>query len=262
LRTVPEHEEVVLWFEHDLYDQLQLLQILDALNTMKVDRAATRMQLICIDRFAGVPDFRGLGQLSTDQIDRLWADRRLITDDEMALASRAWMAFRSKTPTDIQNLLLSASDALPFLQPALVRLLEQYPDPETGLSRTERQILQALSGEPLTPPEIFERAEAFEGARFLGDTTFWWYVAQLGSGETPLIALVNGMAPPLPDAPEFAITRLTLTPGGRDVLGGTLDRLAVHGIQRWIGGVHLETPGSIWRWDRSQLKLRRGVVGA
>src|SRR6185295_19412721 len=24
-----DHEEVVLWFEHDLYDQLQLIQILD-----------------------------------------------------------------------------------------------------------------------------------------------------------------------------------------------------------------------------------------
>jgi hypothetical protein len=82
--------------------------------------------------------------------------------------------------------------------------------------------------------------------------------AQLGAGETPLVALVNGMEPPLPDAPEFPITRLTLTQAGRDVLVGTLDRLAVHGIQRWIGGVHLETPGSIWRWDRDPELIKLG----
>src|SRR6185295_20229923 len=29
LRTAPTHDEVVLWFEHDLYDQLQLIQLLD-----------------------------------------------------------------------------------------------------------------------------------------------------------------------------------------------------------------------------------------
>jgi hypothetical protein len=141
-------------------------------------------------------------------------------------------------------------------------LLEQFPDSVSGLSRTERQILQALSREPLTPSEIFERAEALENAPFLGDTTFWWYLAQLGSGDTPLISLANGMPPPSPDAPDFPITRLILTPAGRETLSGSLDRLATHGISRWIGGVQLEAPGSVWRWDASKLELKRGVVNA
>lgn len=39
-----EHEEVILWFEHDLYDQLQLLQILDWLSGQ--DFGATSFTMI------------------------------------------------------------------------------------------------------------------------------------------------------------------------------------------------------------------------
>ena len=38
------HEEVVLWFEHDLYDQLQLIQILDWFSHQ--DLGHTRLSLI------------------------------------------------------------------------------------------------------------------------------------------------------------------------------------------------------------------------
>src|SRR5579871_3022133 len=44
LSRFTEHEEVALWFEHDLYDQLQLIQILDWLR----DRTAGRTRLSLI----------------------------------------------------------------------------------------------------------------------------------------------------------------------------------------------------------------------
>src|ERR1700682_2469464 len=46
-----DHEEIVLWFEHDLYDQLQLIQILDFLATQ--DRGQTAVSLICTDTYLG-----------------------------------------------------------------------------------------------------------------------------------------------------------------------------------------------------------------
>jgi hypothetical protein len=33
------------------------------------------------------------------------------------------------------------------------------------------------------------------------------------------------------------------------VLAGTADRVALLGIDRWVGGTHLR-PGRLWRWDR------------
>src|SRR5215468_2177322 len=47
-RIFAESDEVVLWFEHDLYDQLQLIQILD-----RCRRMAKRASLISVNRYLG-----------------------------------------------------------------------------------------------------------------------------------------------------------------------------------------------------------------
>ncbi|MCU1329880.1 MAG: polymerase, sigma-24 subunit, subfamily, partial [Bryobacterales bacterium] len=54
-------DEVVLWFEHDLYDQLQLLQLLDWFSRQAL--GTTRLTLIQIDSHPEVKPFHGLGQL-------------------------------------------------------------------------------------------------------------------------------------------------------------------------------------------------------
>ena len=61
LNRAGEFDEVVLWFEHDLYDQLQILQILDWLADL--DLGSTRLSMICIDAFPGIEPFYGIGQL-------------------------------------------------------------------------------------------------------------------------------------------------------------------------------------------------------
>ena len=57
-------EPVVLWFEHDLYDQLQLIQILARVGDEPVEA-------ILPDRF--------LGSLSAGDLAALWPDRRPVT---------------------------------------------------------------------------------------------------------------------------------------------------------------------------------------
>jgi hypothetical protein len=46
-----------------------------------------------------------------------------------------------------------------------------------------------------------------------------------------------------------------LTAAGRAVLAGEADAVRLRGINRWIGGVHLEGPEAAWRWDRESLRL-------
>ena len=63
-RLLAEHREgeYVLWFEADLYDQLQLVQILARLGALGV--SADQITLICIGEHLGIAHFGGLGQLS------------------------------------------------------------------------------------------------------------------------------------------------------------------------------------------------------
>ncbi len=53
---------------------------------------------------------------------------------------------------------------------------------------------------------------------------------------------------------------MTLADAGRDVLAGRVDRVALCGVDRWIGGVHLQGHGGVWRWDADAQEVRRERV--
>lgn len=265
LDRFPAHEEVVLWFEHDLYDQLQILQILDRFAEQSF--GTTRLSMICVGAFPGVTRFTGLGQLSRDQLSSLFPRRRPVTTEQIDLARAAWTAVRSPDPTAIERLLAGDTRPLPFLRGALVRHLEEFPSLGAGLSQTERQTLAELEDGTRTAAELFRAVSDREERPYLGDLSYWNRLASLASGAYPLLAPVAS-PPPERDATFDGRQRLAITDHGRAVVSGRADRIALNGINRWIGGVQLMGQSVRWRWDAATTppRLRRvadrcGVTG-
>jgi DNA-binding transcriptional MerR regulator len=246
-----EGRQVVLWFEHDLYDQLQLLQLLALAADVGFD--PQRLELVNVGTFNSRPTFRGLGELTADELETLWPLRRRVTRALVDLGRRGWDAVRAPEPTAIEAFLGEDTSALPFLAAALGRMLEELPDSRNGLARSERQLLELLADEPGTPRTLFLESQNREEAPYDGDAWVWRRLADLGGGERPLIARENGAPvpapPPLGDARRFAAAVLKLTNDGRAVLDGRADRIDLLGIDRWLGGTHVR-PDHAPRWDR------------
>jgi hypothetical protein len=230
-RALASGEEVVLWFEPDLYDQLQLLQVLDRLSRARR-----------LPRLGAVLTEDSIGSMRAVDLVARFAAARAIGTRELELGRRGWSAFRAADPRAIEVFLGGDTTALPQLRAALERHLEQFPDTEAGLSRSERQGLEALAEEPLPFDELFRAAQAPEEAIFLGDAVFEGYLAELATEPRPL----------LEQSPE---RRWMLTATGRSVLAGERDRVALRGIDRWLGGVRLRSPRHVWRWDRAERRL-------
>ena len=259
LEALRDDLQVVLWFEHDLYDQLQLLDVLALANT---EEAAP--ELIVIGSFPGKPSFAGLGELTANELETLWPSRRRPATAVLEAATSAWAAFRAPEPTTLAEWATRDTAQLPFLGSALRRLLEELPAPAGGLSGTERRALQAVAAGADTPPAAFVRAQQLEEAPFLGDAWFYRALSALGQGKTRLLETDEGTPlpppPPLSDSQHFVRLQLRLTATGEQTLRGEADRVALLGIDRWIGGTHI-TPDSTWRWDTTELKLVRPSPG-
>jgi len=232
---------VVLWFEHDLYDQLQLLDALALAAASAVD--IEHLELVVVNTF--------LGPLTAEELESLWPQRRPATDEMLASATAAWAALRAPEPVRLAELARREDPALPFVPPALRRLLEELPGVRDGLSATERRTLEAFAAGAATPAEAFRASQSAEPAAFLGDTWFFRTLAALGQGDSRLVETTRGrplpQPPPLGAAP-FARIGVRLTPAGRRVLAGEDDRVALLGVDRWIGGTRV-VPGRVWRWD-------------
>ena len=57
-----------------------------------------------------------------------------------------------------------------------------------------------------------------------------------------------------------AATRLRLTAAGARVLRGEADHVALNGVDRWVGGVHLHGPEARWRWDEGTESVVRATA--
>jgi hypothetical protein len=195
---VREGRQVVLWFEHDLYDQLQLLQVLARLP----DVLRGPVELVQSETY--------LGSLDVADLERLWPTRVPVDGATVVVARAAWTAVLDGRVEDAFRL---DTRRLPWLAPALRRLLEE----REPLPRTRRQLLRALESGPRRPPEAFLASQEQEEAIFLGDE--WCFVHLHELVAAGLVAPADGRELPLPpprgDYDDFASVPLELTEAGR-----------------------------------------------
>lgn len=232
----------VLWFEADLYDQLQIVQILARLAALGVP--ADQITLICIGEHPGIAHFGGLGELTPDQLRVLpmTAACAPLTPDALQLATHAWSALRRPTPHHLTDIAATRSPELRFLAQAFDRLTREYPSTRDGLSLTQRRILAATDGQR-TAAEVFRHTTHREARPYLGDTWSFTTIHRLAHAPDPLLTIDPA------DQPVGPHTRPRRTDTGTRVLAGRQDHLTRNGIDRWIGGVHLSGHHVPWRFD-------------
>lgn len=225
LANYQAYDKIILWFEPDLYDQLQLIQIL-AWFAKQDPTKNPPLTLICTHNY--------LSDCSQQEILTLSLYEKPITAVHLALAKKVWSAFREPTPLSWFGLLEEDTSSLPFLKDAIKRMLEEYPNTNNGLSRSEHEALLVIANGKEKPYEIFKAYQEQEEKKFMGDIIFWKI---------------------LDDFKKYKLTRskenghkLTLTPLGKRLLQGKENWLKIKPIKRWIGGVHLN-PNNLWCWD-------------
>jgi hypothetical protein len=240
LEDFRKHQDVILWFEHDLYDQLQLIQLLDWFG--RQDMSGVNLDIIQINAHAGVKPFHGLGQLSGTQLARLFPMRKRVMPEQTAIATDAWQAFRNPDPTDLLEFLQPKYSEMPFLSAALLRFFEEYPWTTDGLSRNERQILQAVAAGKRKKQEIYMESRKQEDVPW-GDMSVYLRIGWLTVGPNPALL-------------EAQKNEFTITDAGRELLEGKADWIKLQGnVDRWLGGVHLTGAQAKWRWSPTQKTL-------
>ncbi|MDQ2921692.1 MAG: RNA polymerase subunit sigma-24 [Acidobacteriota bacterium] len=249
LSSAEEHEEVVLWFEHDLFCQTNLLYLLNWFAQQETGNA--KLSLICIGEFPGKENFRGLGELDAEQMASLFPGRQQVTSPQLKLAELTWQAYCSPDPAEIEKVLQTGTSLLPFLRQALQAHLRRFPSTKNGLGRIENKGLELIQGGSETFIDVFPRFGDAEPIYGLGDAQFWLALQGMSGGKQPLLRIENGknggreLTPDIVRKAKFEITE-----PGKAVLRGEADFVELNGIDLWLGGVHLSR-SNLWRWDES-----------
>jgi hypothetical protein len=251
LETARDHEKTILWFEHDLFDQSILIFLLNRFAQSAIDKS--RIYLLSIDHFEGIDRFTGLGMLSAEQLESLYGSERIVSPDQWKEAERAWNAFSSPDPVSLLEFLHDSTDALPFLRKALVRHLQEFPSRANGLNATERMTLEILVRHSVPPLQLFREFTESEEHPWLGDTMFWPFLRRMATGKHPLL-VTDPVIDPRRVNGSFTV-QLKPTETAHRVAANEVDNVQLNGIDRWVGGVRLNSQGKTWRWNAKTFEL-------
>ena len=252
LHDSADYQRVVLWFEHDVTDQLSLIHLL---GHYARHRRPLRLELVNIGDFPGAGRFSGLGELPPEALRILWKTRKPVSAAQLRLGLDAWRALVDPDPRPLAAIMRGNTPALPLLAPALHRHLRELPSAANGLSLTEELAL-TLMAEP--PPDWGGSVNLGKIYRTLhrsldplpgqGDLHVRDRVLNMEGASARVFERRTGVGPDGKSQPPWT-DLLSITELGRAVLKGDADFMSLTPPNRWVGGVQIGAGMPDWRWN-------------
>jgi hypothetical protein len=227
LDAAASQDEVVLWFEHDLFCLIHLLYLLQ-----RFKRA--RLSLVWTAKPIGDNDERSL--------HLLFDSRSAVTPSMVAVAREVWKAYTSGDPTSLNAFLERERPDFPFLREGLTLHASRFPSMYNGLGAIEQQALHTIATGTTDFPTLFDRLNGGLPRFGFGDSEIFRLLRWMAWRAVPLITVTG----------ELPKAIFSITPAGENVLAAEVDDTTINDPDVWLGGTRL-TRGNLWRWDGSRL---------
>lgn len=234
-------DSIEIWIDPRPNDQLVLVWLLDLLRPYKEIR--TKLSLVHPDDI--VADY------APESVAKWKLPAFKVAESHLAMASRAWRAYRAETPESCFDLLMTDLMILPRLRSALIAVLEELPDSVTGLGASETDLLDFVNDGHTDPRRVCEASwlrDVFD------ENDARDALLELGAHSAPAVLLGD---PAFDNEARYfgkSEWKVTLTELGRSIFAREDDMWRHNQIYRWWGGTEL-TNERLWRWDRETRSL-------
>lgn len=241
-----DYDRVMLWFEHDRYDQFVQLRCLAAFAEHGAPRILEQLH---VNDFPGSTRFVGLGQLPPEALQLLWSQRKAVTQAQLRFACDTWQKFRADDPRPLAQLARDGTPLLPDLAFALQRHLQELPSVTNGLGLTQQLLLQALAdhGPQRVGRLVGLVMHTYDPLPGLGDISHDQILRTLAAVDEPLVHRTNTTT-----HEQWHLDEIRLTDAGGEVLEGARNWLEFGPPERWIGGVRIGTSRAHWHWGNQR----------
>ena len=140
LAVVNNYEEIVLWFEFDLFSHMNMLA---AISFLLQNRKTDPLSLICSKKLDGEDEMSPLAELSKKQLKNHFQCRIHLTNDDISTAQLIWELYCSTKPKRLASE-IERTSSFEYLSSSIRAHVERFPSTNTGLNTLETNVLKLI----------------------------------------------------------------------------------------------------------------------
>ncbi|MDT0690175.1 DUF1835 domain-containing protein [Salegentibacter sp. F188] len=140
LRKLKDYEEVILWFEFDLFCHINMIAVISFFLQHKKE---VPMYLVCSKKLKGEKGHNPLTQLNAKQLYNHYQNKIPLTSDDLQTANFIWELYCSNNPLQLKAQIKKHSN-FEYLSSCIRAHIERFPNSKTGINSLERNILNII----------------------------------------------------------------------------------------------------------------------
>ena len=165
-----QQDQIILWFEYDLFCQINMLAVI---SWLKTNRRHAEISLICSGNEDNTEKLYGLSELSDEQLLKRFDNRTVLTQDDIEYADYVWQLYCSDNPIRLENLTDFENYQFEYLSEALLAHLKRFPTIKNGLNELENRLLElTVVDKPKTKNALLGSILKNQGRYGFGDSQF------------------------------------------------------------------------------------------
>ncbi len=172
-RSLCNHKQqntIVLWFEYDLFCQINMLAVV---SWLKMHRRYAEISIVCSGKVEGKTKMFGLNELSKEQLMQLYENKTILRQDDIEYADYIWQLYCSDNPIRLENLTDFEKYRFPYLELAIESHLKRFPSIKNGLNAVENNLLHiAANNKAKTKNELLNQILLNDNTYGFGDIQY------------------------------------------------------------------------------------------
>ncbi|WP_276482351.1 hypothetical protein [Paraflavitalea pollutisoli] len=164
----PDGSTFNLWFEYDLFCQVNMWFVLSLLHGLSIRKKVYAVYTSYVDRDSK-HFWNGYGPATSPQLQVCYADRILLSDVDGQLGHDLWAAYKDNNLDALSRLASHPTDAFPYLQEVVQAHIDRFPHDGTA-GRPESVIADILQQGTTDFPGVFQEFWKRESIYGFGDT--------------------------------------------------------------------------------------------
>lgn len=166
--AAPGDSEFNLWFEYDLFCQVNMWFVLSLLADMPVRKKVYAVYTSWLDR-EDKHFWNGFGMATREQLQQAFEDRMLLSGSDIEFGHDLWAAYKRGDLLELHRLSRYQSAAFPYLQEVVEAHMDRFPRVnETG--RPERVLGEIMKDGPTDFGTVFRKFWERESIYGFGDS--------------------------------------------------------------------------------------------